>query len=321
MQTNKLSSVKDKRTGSILDFMEIWTVGTSSAVPSRSRGLPANLINYNGERILFDCGEGTQRQLMTEKLGLMKINKIFISHWHADHFSGLLGLIQTMEMEGREEPLYIYGPPRTEEFTENILDTGYFKRNFDIFVEDIIEGEEIVGEGYRIEPFEVEHGVNAFGYSFIEEDQKKANKEKMEDLGLTESPKIGKLKKGETVEWNGEKIQPEEVIETMPGRKIVYSGDTAKCDNLIHNAENADLLIHEATCMHEIIEKRHGHTSARQAGEIAKEAGVEKLVLTHISRRYQTQEQELLKEAREEFENTELGEDGEKFEVKPHRPE
>ncbi len=301
--------------------MDIWTVGTSSAVPSRKRGLPAYLINYKGERILFDCGEGTQRKLMTEKLGLMKISKIFVSHWHADHFSGLLGLIQTMEMEGREKPLYIYGPPRTEEFTENILDTGYFQRNFEIFVEDIIEGEEIVGDGYRVEPFEVEHGINAFGYSFIEKDQRKANKEKMKELGLESSPKIGKLKQGEIIEWNGDKISPEDVIEDLPGRKVVYSGDTAKCDNLIQHAEKADLLIHEATCMHEIIEERGGHTSAKQAGEIASEANVGKLVLTHISRRYQTQEDELLEEAREEFENTEIGSDGEKFEIKPHRPE
>lgn len=301
--------------------MDIWTIGTSSAVPSRERGLPANMINYKGERILFDCGEGTQRELMKEKLGLMKISRIFISHWHADHFSGLLGLIQTMEMEGREKPLYIYGPPRTEEFTDNILDTGYFQRNFDIFVEDIIEGEEIVGEGYRVEPFEVEHGINAFGYSFIEEDQKKANKEKMKELGLGSSPKIGKLKEGETIEWNGEKISPEEVIEEMPGREIVYSGDTSKCDNLIKHAENADLLIHEATCLHEIIDERGGHTSAKQAGEIAREADVGKLVLTHISRRYQRETDKLLKEAREEFEDTELGQDGRKFSIKPHRPE
>jgi len=301
--------------------MEIWTVGTSSAVPSRKRGLPANLINYKGERVLFDCGEGTQRELMKEKLGLMKISKIFISHWHADHFSGLLGLIQTMEMEGREEPLYIYGPPRTEEFTENILDTGYFNRSFDIFVEDIIEGDEIVGEGYKIEPFEVEHGINAFGYSFIEDDQKKANKQKMKELGLTKSPKIGELKEGKSIEWDGQEISPSEVVETMPGRKIVYSGDTAKCNNTIENAEGADLLIHESTCLHEIIEEREGHTSAKQTGEIASEAEVDKLVLTHISRRYQQNEEKILEEARKEFSNTELGEDGRKFEVKPHRPE
>ena len=301
--------------------MDVWTVGTSSAVPSRKRGLPANLVNFNGERILFDCGEGTQRELMKGKLGLMKISRIFISHWHADHFSGLLGLIQTMEMEGREKPLYIYGPPRTEEFTENILDTGYFQRNFEIYVEDVIEGDEIVGDGYKVEPFEVEHGINAFGYSFIEDDQKKANKEKMRELGLTKSPKIGKLKEGETIEWEGQKVEPEEIVETMPGRKIVYSGDTSKCDNLIQHAENADLLIHEATCSHEIIEDREGHTSALQAGEIASEAGVKKLVLTHLSRRYQQDENKLLDEARNRFQNTELGNDGRKFELKPHRPE
>lgn len=301
--------------------MRIWTVGTSSAVPSRDRNLPANLIEYKGERILFDCGEGTQKTLMTEKLGIMKIDKIFISHWHADHFSGLLGLIQTMELEGRERPLYIYGPPRTEEFTDRILDTGYFNRSYDIFVEDLVEGDEIVGEGYQIKPFEVEHGVNAFGYAFEEEAQQKANKQKMKELGLENSPKIGQLKNGEVIDWKGEKITPDQVVEEMPGRKIIYSGDTARSENLIEYSKNADLLIHEATCLHEMIEDRKGHTSAKQAGEIASEAEADKLVLTHFSRRYRNNEEELLSEAKEEFSNTELGEDGREFILKPHRPE
>lgn len=301
--------------------MKVWTVGTSSAVPTKDRGLAANLIEYDGERILFDCGEGTQRTLMSEKLGIMKIDKIFISHWHADHFSGLLGLIQTMELEGRERPLYIYGPPRTEEFTDKILDTGYFRRSYDIYVEDLVEGDEIVGEGYQIRPFEVDHGVNAFGFLFEEEVDKKANKEKMKELGLTNSPKIGKLKDGEIIEWNGEEIIPEQVIEEVEGRKVVYSGDTAKSDNLIEHAENSDLLIHEATCLHEMIEDRKGHTSALEAARTAAEAEVEKLVLTHFSRRYRNNEEVLLQEASQEFENVELAKDGKLIEIKPHRPE
>lgn len=301
--------------------MDIWTVGTSSAVPTRERGLAANMVNFNGERILFDCGEGTQRRLMMDKLGFMKISRIFISHWHADHFSGLLGLIQTLEMEGREHPLYIYGPPRTEEFTERILDTGYFNRSYDIYAEDLVEGDVIVGEGYEVRPFEVEHGVNAFGYVFEEDDQKKANKEKMEEYGLGSSPKVGKLKNGETVEHNGETVEPEDIVDEVPGRKMVYSGDTAKCDAMIENAKNADLLIHEATVTHDLIEDRKGHTSAKQAAEIAKEADAEQLVLTHISRRFRNKENELVDEAQEVFSNTVMGEDGKKFEVKPHRPE
>lgn len=301
--------------------MDVWNIGTSSAVPTRDRGLPCHMINFEGERILFDCGEGAQRRIMMDKLGLMKINRIFISHWHADHFSGLLGLIQTMEMEGREKPLYIYGPPRTEEFTDRILDTGYFQRSYDIIVEDIVEGDIIVGEGYTVRPFEVEHGINAFGFSFEEDRKVKANKQKMEEYGLGSSPKIGDLKKGETIEWEGETIEPEEVVEEVPGRKIVYSGDTAKCQNTIDNAEEADLLIHEATCLHEMIDERRNHTSAKQAAEIAREADVEELVLTHISRRFRDTDQELLDEAKQVFENTELGEDGKHFEIKPHRPE
>lgn len=301
--------------------MDLWTVGTSSAVPTRERALACNMVNFQGERILFDCGEGAQRRIMMDKLGLMKISRIFISHWHADHFSGLLGLIQTMEMEGREHPLYIYGPPRTEEFTDRILDTGYFNRSYDIYVEDIVEGDEIAGEGYSIRPFEVEHGVNAFGYVFEEDSQIKANKQKMESLGIGSSPKVGKLKEGESVEWKGETVEPGQVTERVQGRKIVYSGDTAKCSNLVENAKDADILINEATCTHDIVEQRENHSSAKQAGEIASEAGVKKLILTHFSRRYRGNEEKLRKEAEEEFENVELGEDGKRFEVKPHRPE
>lgn len=301
--------------------MDIWTVGTSSAVPTRERGLAANLVNYEGERILFDCGEGTQRRLMMDRLGFMKVSRIFISHWHADHFSGLLGLIQTLEMEGREHPLYIYGPPRTEEFTEKILDTGYFNRSYDIYAEDLVEGDVIVGEGYEVRPFEVEHGVNAFGYVFEEDDKKKANKQKMEELGIGSSPKVGKLKEGESVEYEGETIEPEDIVEKVSGRKMVYSGDTAKCDKMIENAKDADLLIHEATVTHDMIEDRKGHSSARQAAEIAKEADVEQLALTHFSRRFRNEEEKLLEEAQEVFEETVLGEDGKKFEVDPHRPE
>jgi len=301
--------------------MDVWTLGTSSAVPTRERGLPANMINYEGERILFDCGEGTQRRLMMDKLGLMKVNRVFITHWHADHFSGLLGLVQTLEMEGREHPLYIYGPPRTEEFTERLLDLGYFRRSYDIYAEDLVEGDIIAGEGYTVKPFEVDHGINAFGYVFKEEEKIKANKEKMKELGLESSPKIGDLKQGKEIEWNGETVKPEQVVEKVPGRKVVYSGDTAKSKNTVENSENADLLIHEATCKHEMIEDRKGHTSAKQAAEIAEKADVEKLVLTHISRRYRGKEHELEKEAKEVFPNTIMGEDGKKFEIKPHRPE
>ncbi|MFB6215784.1 MAG: MBL fold metallo-hydrolase, partial [Candidatus Aenigmatarchaeota archaeon] len=202
--------------------------------------MPANMVNFQGERLMFDCGEGTQRRLMMDKMGFMDISRVFISHWHADHFSGLLGLIQTLEMEGREEPLYVYGPPRTEEFTERLLDTGYFSRNYDIYAEDLVEGDVVVGDGYEVVPFEVEHGINAFGYVFKEDPQVKANKQKMEELGLGSSPKIGKLKSGESIEWNGETVEPGDVVEKVPGRKVVYSGDTAKCDAMVERAEDAD---------------------------------------------------------------------------------
>lgn len=301
--------------------MEVHTVGTSSAVPTAERGLPANLVKLKGDHILFDCGEGTQLELMEEKLGIMKLDRVFISHWHADHFSGLLGLIQTLEMEDRERPLYIHGPPRTEEFTERILDTGYFSRSYDIYVEHMTAGEILEEEDYTVRAIGVDHSVTAFGYALEEKPQRKANKNRMQELGLESSPKIGRLMDGEVIEWDGDRIEPSQVIEEVKGRKFVYTGDTAKCTSVIRAAEDADLLLHEATVTQEEIDSRHGHSSARQAAEAASEAGAERLVLTHISRRYRNDPEELEEEAREVFENVDVAEDGQRFEIRPHRPE
>jgi ribonuclease Z len=301
--------------------VEIHTVGTSSAVPTAERGLPANLVKFDGDHILFDCGEGTQLELMEEKLGIMKLDRVFISHWHADHFSGLLGLIQTLEMEGRERPLYIHGPPRTEEFTERILDTGYFSRSYDIYVEHMTAGEVLEQEEYTVEAIGVDHSVTAFGYALRERPQRKANKDKMQELGLESSPKIGRLMDGETIDWDGDRIDPDQVVEEVPGRKFVYTGDTAKCRSVVRAAEDADLLLHEATVTEEEVGDRYGHSSARQAAEVASEAGAERLVLTHISRRYRNDPEELEEEAQEVFDNAQVADDGQRFKVSPHRPE
>jgi ribonuclease Z len=163
--------------------------------------------------------------------------------------------------------------------------------------------------------------VTAFGYALEERPQKKANKNRMQELGLESSPKIGKLMDGETIEWDGDRIKPGQIIEEVKGRKFVYTGDTAKCTSVIRAAEDADILLHEATVTEEEIDSRHGHSSARQAAEVASEAGAERLVLTHISRRYRNDPEELEKEAHEVFENVDVAEDGQRFEIRPHRPE
>ncbi|MDY6776989.1 MAG: ribonuclease Z [Candidatus Nanohaloarchaea archaeon] len=303
-------------------MIDLHTLGTSSAVPTARRDLAANLVNFKGERLLFDCGEGAQKSIMKLQVGLMDIEKVFITHWHADHFSGLLGLVQTLSMEGRKRPLEIYGPERTGEFTDRLLNIGYFDRSYEIVGHALEEDEVVEGEGYEVRPFEVQHSIPAYGYVFEEDSELKVSKARMEEHGLESGPEIGKVKSGETVEIDGEEYGPEDLCEEVPGRKIVYTGDTAAHENVVEAAQGADVLIHEATVTQELLEGRADrHSSSLQAAEMAKRAGVDKLILTHFSRRFDKDPEPLLEEAREVFENTELAEDGKHFGVEPHRPE
>lgn len=302
--------------------MEFYTLGTSSAVPTARRNLCANLLEFEGRRLLFDCGEGTQRTLMKRRLGMMSVDEIFISHWHADHFAGLLGLVQTLGMEGRDRPLYIYGPTRSEEFTQRMLELGYYDRRYDIFVEELDSGDVVENDDYTVTAFSTEHDVPSLGYRFDEDPTVKASRKRMDELGLEPSPAIGRLKEGETVEIDGETIEPEDVVEEVPGRSVVYTGDTEFSRNVIRHSEDADLLVHDSTFDEETMQDgRHGHSSARQAATVADEAGVDRLVLTHLSRRFDTQPDKLLHEAEEVFEDVVVAEDGDGFEIEPHRPE
>jgi len=303
-------------------MIEFYTLGTSSAVPTTRRDLASNFLNFQGTKMLFDCGEGAQKSLMSQKLGLMDIDMVFITHWHADHFSGLLGLVQTLGMEGRDRPLYIYGPPRSEEFTKRLLELGYFDRRYDIYVDDLEPGDTVEGDDYTVEAFETAHRIPSLGFVLQEDTKVKASRERMEELGLQPSPKIGRLKAGETVEIDGRTIEPEDVVSEVPGRRIVYTGDTEYSKKVVEAARDADLLVHEATFSQELVEDgRHGHTSARQAARVAKEAGVERLVLTHFSRRFDNSPERLEEEAKQVFEDTLAAEDGQKFEIEAHRPE
>lgn len=302
----------------MLDIDILGTIGTS---PTRNRDLSSVLLNYRGDRILLDCGEGVQKTIMAEKLGLMKIDNIFITHWHADHFSGLLGLVQTMGLEDREKPLRIYGPPRTEEFVEKILSLGYFDRKYDIIAEDIQPGDNLSYSNYKIKPFKTKHRVPSLGYAFEENVKKKASREKMSQLGLEPSPLIGKLKNGKTVEYKGETIKPEQIVKKVPGRKVVYTGDTAYSENTVKQSKNADLLIHEASFTKEIAEEIETHSSAEDAAKVAKKANVKKLLLIHFSRRFSKDPSPLFKEAKEVFDKIELAKENQNIKIKPYRPE
>jgi len=288
-------------------MLKILFLGTSGSMPTVVRSLPATLIKRDGEAVLFDCGEGTQRQMMRCRTGL-NLSSVFITHWHADHFLGLPGLIHTMSFQNRSSILTIYGPRWAG--IPNLF--SLINPQFDVDFIEVSPGDVIDLGSFFVEVFAVDHGTNSFGYVFEERERPgKFNREKAEQLGLKPGPLYTNLQNGESVSIGGRVIAPEQVIGPMrPGRKIVYSGDTRPSDEVIRAAKNADLLIHEATLATDLKEyaKTVGHSTAAEAAQIARQARVLTLALTHISSRYVNTTQ-LLDEARLIFPNTIVAED------------
>ena len=302
--------------------MQLYVIflGTGGSWPTVKRNVSAIAMKRGGEILLFDCGEGTQRQIQRSGLSYMQIKSIFISHFHGDHFLGLPGLIQTMQLNDRKEPLTIYGPRGISRIVEIVKNLGYFRPSYEIVGKDVDEGDEIRFNGYSVKPFRVEHNVPALGY-VLEEDMRpgRFNKKKALELGIPEGPLFGRLQRGESIKLkDGRVITPDMVLgPPRPGRKVVYTGDTKPCNKVVEFARNADLLIHDATFLSDLedVAIEYGHSTARQAAEIAKEANVDKLVLTHISPRYMD-ERLIEKEAKEIFKNSIVARDFLKLEVK-----
>ena len=302
--------------------MQLYVIflGTGGSWPTVKRNVSAIAVKRGGEILLFDCGEGTQRQIQRSGLSYMQIKSIFISHFHGDHFLGLPGLIQTMQLNDRKEPLTIYGPRGISRIVEIVKNLGYFRPSYEIVGKDVDEGDEIRFNGYSVKPFRVEHNVPALGY-VLEEDMRpgRFNKKKALELGIPEGPLFGRLQRGESIKLkDGRVITPDMVLgPPRPGRKVVYTGDTKPCNKVVEFARNADLLIHDATFLSDLedVAIEYGHSTARQAAEIAKEANVDKLVLTHISPRYMD-ERLIEKEAKEIFKNSIVARDFLKLEVK-----
>ena len=292
--------------------MEITFLGTAGAIPTEKRSLPAIFLHHMGEYMLFDCGEGCQRQMRIAKINFMKINNIFITHLHADHFMGLPGLIQSMDFFDRTMPLEIYGPRGIEETMQHMLSMGTFRPDrLEIQVHEIGEGTVLKGEKYSITCARTEHTNNSLAYCFQEDSKRTFIKKKALALGIPEGPLFSKLQRGESVEYKGKKFTPEQVLdEPIPGRKIVYTGDTRMCQSVIDLAKGADILIHDATYSKEdedTLEERD-HSTAEQAAIVAKKAKVGKLYLTHISQRY-PDPLHLQKEAQEVFPESYVAED------------
>jgi ribonuclease Z len=299
--------------------LSIIFLGTSGSWPTVKRNVTSIAIKRGSEVILFDCGEGTQRQFQKSKLSYMQISKIFITHFHGDHFLGIPGLIQTMQLNDRDIPLHIYGPKGMDQLVKQLLSLGYFKPKYKIISHEIDEGRNLDFNDYKIRIMRVNHGVPALAFALEEKMRPgKFNKPKALELGIPEGPLFSKLQRGETITLkNGKIISPKKVLgPPRKGRKIVYSGDTRPINNMIKFAKDADVLIHEATFDSSLpeIPEEYGHTTALQAAEIAKKAGVEKLFLTHISPRY-LDDKEIENDARKEFKKSFVPKDFEEVEV------
>jgi len=265
--------------------LSLFFAGTAGSVPTARRGLPALLLRAGGDRILFDCGEGTQQQLL-RSVGLPELDAIFLTHYHLDHWLGLIGILKTFDLRGRDRPLSIYGPPGLQALLQ-AMRPAWGRVTFPLALEELDPHEEVAFDGYAIAPFPVEHHrITAYGYAFAEDDRPgRFDAETAERLGVAPGPDFGRLQAGETVRG----VAPEQVLgEPRRGRRIVISGDTAPCQATEVFAHRADLLVHEATFLQDEVARARetGHSTARQAAEIAAAAGVRLLALTHLSTRY-----------------------------------
>ncbi len=298
--------------------MELIFLGTSSAIPTSYRNHSAIALKAFGEIMLFDCGEGTQLQMSKAKISPMKINKIFLTHYHGDHILGLPGIIQSMAFRGRKEPLHIFGPKGLIPLVDNIRNFGYFSLTFEIYMHEVIEGIILEEENYRISCCPMEHSVLNFAYKIEEKRRPKFIREKAIELGIRPGPDFGRLQQGIPVEINGKVIEPQQVLgEERTGRIIVYSGDTAPTDKMAEFAKFADVLIHESTFEGQYNDKAHEacHSTSNQAALIAKKAEVNQLILTHVSTRYKKSDI-LETEAKVVFDNSIVAEDFMNIEIK-----
>jgi ribonuclease Z len=264
--------------------LSLFFAGTAGSVPTARRGLPALLVRRGGDKLLFDCGEGTQRQLL-RSVGLPEVDAIFLTHFHLDHWLGLPGMLKSFDLRDRQAPLDLFGPPGTQQVLGTVSRL-IGRLGYEFKVTEMGAGDDIEFDGYAVQAFNVRHRGTAFGYALVEEPRAgRFDAELAQRLGVAPGPDFGRLQRGETVDG----VTPGQVVGPQrPGRRVVISGDTAPCDMLRVAAEHADVLVHEATFLEDERERalQTLHSTARQAAELAGEAGVRLLALTHLSTRY-----------------------------------
>ncbi len=291
--------------------LDVLFLGTAGSSPSPRRGLPATLVRRGGDRLLVDCGEGTQRQLM-RSVGLIELEELLITHFHADHVLGLPGMLKTFALRQRERELTVYGPRGLRRLFE-LLQPVVGRLTFPLTLVELEPNDELERDGYRICAFDVDHGGQGLGYALVEEPRPGVfDPERARELGLTPGPDFGRVQRGETVDG----VRPDQVMgEERRGRKLVLSGDTAPCDMTRLVAWEADVLVHEATFLDEDAERAREtrHSTATGAAGLAAAAGVDLLALTHLSPRYSGGQ--VRDEARSVFDNVVVPRDFDRIEI------
>jgi len=310
-----------------MDQIRLLFLGTGAALPSPRRMLPALALILDGQVALFDCSEGTQMRMQQAGLSPARIRHIFISHLHGDHLFGLPGLITSQHLLKRSEPLYIFGPVELDLFLQTVHQVTQHQASFPVVVGPCTPQAEQIWtlEGFSVQSLPLDHGPACFGYRFIEHDRPgKFDADRARDLGVPNNDLRTALIHGETVEWNGRRIRPEEVVgPAQRGRTIAYCTDTRPCENVRILARDADVLVHESTFHpdQEMLAQETGHSTSRQAAESAVAAGCRQLYLYHISGRQDDQsEMEMLESARSIFPATEMPQDYDCYSVLVREP-
>ncbi len=293
--------------------MQLTFLGTSSMVPTKQRNVSGHFLDYQGDGFLIDCGEGTQRQMNIAGINRLRATTVLLSHWHGDHVAGLIGFLQTVGNADTSPPITIVGPKGTEENLHHLLSAVIHDIELDLSVHEYNPRPEAVvleTERYVIHCRNLHHQVPTLAYRFEEKDKTRVDMDAARELGLEEGPIIGRLQRGETVEHEGTTVHPEQVTYEQEGKIVSFIMDTAMCDNTVAIADNADVLVCEATYSHELADqaKEYRHLTAKQAGQIAKRANADRLYLTHFSQRY-PDTSELVAEAEEHFSKVEAADD------------
>jgi ribonuclease Z len=269
--------------------LDLVFLGTSGSMPTAQRAPAALLLRRGGERLLFDCAEGTQRQLLRSNVGLIELREVFLTHYHADHYLGLPGMLKTFSLRGRDVPITIYGPPGLRDLF-GALRRIFGRLTYTVELKELRPGDELIREDYRLATFAVAHGVSAVGYALVEEPRPgRFDVEAADALGV-DPPQRGLLQRGESIELeDGRVVTPDAVLgPARPGRRVVLAGDTAPSPIVLEAAREAEVLVHEATFLDEERERARetAHSTALEAAEIARDAEVSLLALTHLSNRY-----------------------------------